>query len=150
MLISITVDSDHGFTPVRYKGESVYKNPAKGKNKDYFEVTAKWDLKDGVWVPVRHEVIELSHKIAVYDIAWENINQPVKDDEFTMSALSVSNQAHKIEMQNGKWVVTDDPTHGIASERFTMGWVRKLIYVIGFTLIGIWIIKRLGLHARKA
>src|SRR5262249_16743685 len=54
--LSVTFDTEHGFTPVLYSGESLYKANSKfpGKTELHYKATAKWERVNGVWLPTHH------------------------------------------------------------------------------------------------
>ena len=79
------VDVEHGFTPVRYEN----RERETGHDSWWMIQTykTKWDQKDAVWVPVRHEIVMTPNKgkwrqEIAFDVKWENINQPIGNDIF--------------------------------------------------------------------
>ena len=57
-LLIFKINCDHGFTPVQFTSDSVFKSNSKfpGKVESDTAVTAKWEKVDDVWVPVHHRL----------------------------------------------------------------------------------------------
>lgn len=104
--LSIIVDTEHGFSPVRYFGDNTLKPNSKypGKVVVDYEATAKWEQIDGVWVPTHHRYVNGDGQVVEeYKVSWDWVNKDVDDKEFTIDALDVPGDVQKIYMdENGQ------------------------------------------------
>jgi hypothetical protein len=141
--LSLTIDTRHGFTPVSYRGDSVYKPNSNfpGKVEVYYEVTAKWKLMSGVWVPVLHRETLGDGSIArEYNISWDWINKDIDDREFTIDALGVPRDVKTITFNKNKELFAEGPAFIEDPRHRGSPWIRWTGYAIGLLLIAgaIW------------
>lgn len=90
--VQLTINCENGFTPIRNWAEIRFKaNSAKpGRVELNYDVTAKWNKLDDVWVPVHHRDVNGANAVnAEYRLKWNWVNRKVDDKEFTVEALNV-------------------------------------------------------------
>jgi hypothetical protein len=134
----LTIDTEHGFTPVFYRGDTLYKPHSKfpGKIEVYYEVTAKWEQVNGVWVPNHHRHIKGDGTVVrEYTVSWDWINKDIDDKEFTIDALGVPNDAQKIYLDE-RGVEMSRDIFAPEYNRRGRAWIRWAVYALGFILIG--------------
>jgi hypothetical protein len=140
--LSITVDTEHGFTPVSYRGDTLYKPNSRfpGKVEVCYEATAEWKQLDGVWVPIHHRHVRGDGTLeAEYKLSWDWVNKDVDDKEFTLDGLGVPADVPKIYFDDkGREIpkaASLTPQWSVDSQRTT--WVRRIIVGLGLALIAL-------------
>lgn len=147
--LSLTVDTEHGFTPVLYRGDTLYKANSRfpGKTEVYYEATAKWEQLDGVWVPVHHRHVKGDGTVVrEYKISWDWINKDIDDKEFTLEALGVPDDVPKIYFdEKGRGIRKSVPPLSFGEDRAirrrTNPWIRWGGYSLGFFLIALALLR---------
>ena len=146
--LSITVDTEHGFTPVLYRNDTLYKPNSKfpGKTEVYYETTAKWEQLDEAWVPVHHRHVKGDGTVVrEYKISWDWINKDIDDKEFTLDALGVPDDVPKIYFdEKGQEIRKDTPFsfgENRAIRRSNRPWIRWGVYSLGFLLIALALLR---------
>ena len=139
--LSLTIDTEHGFTPIFYRGDTLYKPNSKfpGKIEVYYEATAKWQQINGVWVPIHHRHIKGDGTVVrEYNVSWDWVNKDVDDKEFTIGALGVPKDVQKIYIDEKLQAILQDtslPKEQHTRQRGNRAWIRWVGYSLGFLLI---------------
>src|ERR1019366_2035998 len=97
--LSLTIDTEHGFTPTDYRAEMFWKSNSKfpGKTDVQYVVTTEWKQLDGVWVPIRHREARADGTVVrEYNVSWDWINKEIDDKEFTVYALGLPGNVEQI------------------------------------------------------
>jgi hypothetical protein len=145
--LSITVDTEHGFTPVFYRGDSLYKPNSRfpGKVEVDYEATAEWKQIDGVWVPIHHRHVRGGDGKVVreYKISWDWVNKDIDDKEFTIDALNVPDDVPKIHFDDRGQEIRKDASLPPAKpiRRQGRAWLKWVGYALGFALIALALLK---------
>lgn len=136
--ISLTIDVENGFTPVRYLQEEIKKKPPTPEQTVFVrsEVTSEWKRINEVWVPVRHRQTENNGQpYQDYTLTWEWVNREVDDREFALGALGVPPSVKCADVESGRDVGgTDAPPVKVRRFRWL---VRGIGVVAGILIVAI-------------
>ncbi len=115
-----------------------------------YEKTANWEQRDGVWVPVSHEVRYGGERASQtsYTFRWGEINQPVDADTFSWTTFDLPEDVpvQYLCLENPRWIRPPRQQSGVAAHG---PGPRRLIVAFAVTALALlaaygahWIVSR--------